>query len=136
MPWAGLDSIRISLNSAREDNYMRYYHPRGYSFKDVIRSIKISKKMRGFVSLNYLTMPGFTDSQHEMDALIRLIDATEIDMIQWRNLNYDPIHYFKLMGAKTKEMTGIAEEISYLKKLFPALKMGYFNPRAAVSRRR
>jgi pyruvate-formate lyase-activating enzyme len=35
-------------------------------------------------------MPGFTDREDEFDELVRFIQSTGIDMIQWRNLNYDP----------------------------------------------
>ncbi|MDD5427774.1 MAG: radical SAM protein [Candidatus Omnitrophica bacterium] len=133
---SGLDTIRISLNSARENYYSLYYRPRGYSFRDVLTSITVSKKKGLFVSLNYLTMPGFTDSKAEMDALMELLAKTGVDMIQWRNLNYDPMRYFKLLDVAAGEMAGIAQEIDLLKERFPRLRMGYFNPRAAASRRR
>ena len=32
---AGLTSMRVSLNSARDELYERYYRPSGYSFDDV-----------------------------------------------------------------------------------------------------
>ena len=136
---AGLDTVRISLNSAREDYYTRYYQPRGYSFKDMTRSIKTAKQKGGFVSLNYLTMPGFSDSRSESKALGSLIAKCGADMIQWRNLNYDPILYFRILKvprSETAESIGIPEEIAYLKKRFPKLMTGYFNPRAAAFRRR
>ena len=59
---AGLNSIRVSINSAQEKYYSRYYKPQGYKFNDVLKSIKIAKGAGGFVSLNYLVIPGFTDS--------------------------------------------------------------------------
>ena len=59
---AGLDSVRISMNSAREKYYTRYYKPNGYTFAHVLRSIEAAKSKGAFVSINYLTMPGFTDS--------------------------------------------------------------------------
>ena len=141
---AGLDTVRISLNSAREDYYSKYYRPTGYSFKDVMNSIGTAKKKGGFVSINYLTMPGFTDSGDEVHTLTHLIEKYKVDMIQWRNLNYDPILYFKILKMpeiNTADLIGIAEEIAYLKKRFPKIRMGYFNPggsilRAAASQRR
>jgi len=149
---AGLDSARISLNSARERYYSRYYKPRGYTFKDVIESIKVSKRKGAFLSLNYLTMPGFTDSHDEVAALTLLVEKYRVDMIQWRNLNYDPLLYFRQMGIgqDISEMIGVRETMGSIKKRFPNLKMGYFNPvplgasrlgygaspRAAASRRR
>ncbi|MEE8359341.1 MAG: radical SAM protein, partial [Candidatus Omnitrophota bacterium] len=88
---AGLDSIRVSLNSARRLYYERYYKPRGYGFNDVKRSIRNAKKRGGFVSINYLVSPGFTDTKDELRALKGLIRRENIDMIQWRNLNFDPL---------------------------------------------
>ena len=41
----GLDSIRISLNSARPDFYRAYYRPRGYDFEDVVASIALARAM-------------------------------------------------------------------------------------------
>ncbi|MFA5143067.1 MAG: radical SAM protein [Candidatus Omnitrophota bacterium] len=134
---AGLDTVRVSLNSARERYYSAYYLPRNYSFKDVMASIRTAKAKGGFVSLNYLTMPGFTDSREEVRSLEALIARLHVDMIQWRNLNYDPLLYFKKLRIDKFENTGlmgIAEELSYLKRLFPKLRMGYFNPHAVVSR--
>ena len=128
---AGLDSIRVSLNSAREKYYTRYYKPQGYAFKDVMRSIDIAKNKKGFVSVNYLTMPGFTDSKDEFAAFKKFIEKRHIDMIQWRNLNYDPLRYFKelKMTADAEGMLGIKEIIGSLKREFPDLRMGYFNLR-------
>lgn len=134
---AGLDSIRVSLNSAREEYYTRYYKPKGYSFGDVIRSIKIVKRMGGFVSINYLVMPGFTDSQGEYNAFRRLVKRNNIDMVQWRNLNFDPIRYFRdlKISVKRSKIFGMKDIIYSLKKELPGLMMGYFNPsRARIGR--
>jgi len=127
---AGLDSIRVSMNSVRKEYYERYYKPRGYDFKDVLSSIRTAKRKKGFVSINYLTMPGFTDSGDEFAALRKFIETYKIDMIQWRNLNFDPLHYFKVIrySCKPSAMIGVRQLISSLKKSFPGLKMGYYNP--------
>jgi pyruvate-formate lyase-activating enzyme len=126
---SGLDSIRVSLNSAREKYYAAYYKPKDYSFKDIVRSVKEAKKRGGYVSLNYLTMPGFTDSRDEVSAFKKFIRYSRPDMVQWRNLNFDPIRYFKelKLSVKAEEMSGIREAMDMLKKEFPRLKMGYFN---------
>ncbi len=127
---AGLNSIRVSLNSVREPYYSLYYQPKGYSLATVIESIKAAKKRGGFVSLNYLSMPGFTDSVEEFQALKKFIAEHKIDMIQWRNLNYDPLHYFRDLGllGKNVELLGMSHVIHNLEKEFPCLLMGYFNP--------
>jgi len=127
---SGLDSIRVSLNSAREKYYVKYYKPKGYSFNDVLRSIREAKNRNGFVSLNYLTMPGFTDSKDEIVAFKKLIEETRVDMIQWRNLNYDPLRYFEELNVSVRreDMFGVKETINMLRREFPKLRMGYFNP--------
>jgi len=127
---AGLDSIRVSLNSAREKYYTNYYNPIGYSFDDVTRSIDMAKKKKCFVSLNYLTMPGFTDSKDEFSGLRKFLSIYGVDMIQWRNLNYDPLRYFKeiRISVESSQMLGVREIIMSLKKEFSNLRMGYFNP--------
>jgi pyruvate-formate lyase-activating enzyme len=126
---AGLDSVRISLNSAREKYYNAYYKPRGYTFADVARSADIARKKGGFVSLNYLTMPGFTDSKEEFKVFGRFLRTHRVDMIQWRNLNYDPVAYFKelKLSVDAADMLGVKEIMVSLKKEFPRIKMGYFN---------
>ncbi len=127
---AGLDSIRVSANSVQSKYYAAYYMPKGYSFKDVKASIKEAKKRDGFVSVNYLAMPGFTDSAGEVKTLKKFIDETDIDMIQWRNLNYDPVRYFKKLHIKTpkQDMIGMDVLINIIHKEYPRLMKGYFNP--------
>lgn len=83
------------------------------------------------MSLNYLSMPGFTDSIEEFEALKEFIRAHKVDMIQWRNLNYDPLYYFRdlgLLGHKA-EFLGMRQVLDILKREFPQLMMGYFNPK-------
>lgn len=134
---AGMDSIRVSVNSAREDYYSRYYLPMGYSFRDVASSIKYAKKAGGFVSINYLVIPGFTDSRKEADAFLRFLGKTNADMIQWRNLNYDPLAYFKKLklSVKKEDMIGVKTLIGRVKKEFPRVMHGYFNPSRARMRK-
>jgi MoaA/NifB/PqqE/SkfB family radical SAM enzyme len=135
---SGLDSIRVSLNSAREEYYIRYYKPKDYSLRDILKSFKEAKKRNGFVSLNYLTVPGFTDSKDEIGAFKKLIEARRVDMIQWRNLNYDPLRYFEELkvSVNPEDMFGVKETIELLKRDLPAVRMGYFNPYEGINSRR
>ena len=135
---SGLDSIRVSVNSVREPYYTAYYKPKGYTFPDVVRSVRIAKKKGAFVSMNYLVMPGFTDLKEEAAALLHFLDKTGIDMIQWRNLNYDPLGYFRKMRfkAKREDMIGMDVLIKTVEKRYPGMMKGYFNPSRRRMRRR
>ncbi len=90
---AGLNSIRISLNSARPALYAAYYRCKGYSFDDVLETFRVSRRAGLWISINYLTFPGVTDDPAECRAFCRLLAKTTPDMIQWRNLNIDPDQY-------------------------------------------
>jgi pyruvate-formate lyase-activating enzyme len=127
---AGLDSIRISINSVREECYDAYFQPRGYTFSDVIKSIDIALGRGKFVSVNYLNCPGFTDTPEEIDTLKAFIRQHPINMIQWRNLNFDPVRYWNVMSSAAKHGTpvGMQNVICQMKESFPDLKYGYFNP--------
>jgi wyosine [tRNA(Phe)-imidazoG37] synthetase (radical SAM superfamily) len=126
---AGLDSIRVSMNSARPDFHQRYYRPSGFSFKDVRRSIEVMKAAGKHVSLNYFILPGFTDDPEEYDALCELIASAGPDLIQLRNLNMDPEQYRKAVRHAPKNPPmGMLHWLNNLKEQFPALKFGYFNP--------
>lgn len=126
---AGLDSMRVSLNSARKGFYEGYFRPRGYSFDDVIQSIRVAKKSGLFVSLNYFVFPGLTDTEEETSAFFDLIEDLRPDMVQLRNLNIDPEYYIsKLKLSSKKAPYGILKWLRHLKKNFPYLRTGYFNP--------
>jgi molybdenum cofactor biosynthesis enzyme MoaA len=127
---AGLDSIRISMNSVRQECYETYFRPKGYRFADVLKSIEIAIESEKFVAINYLNCPGFTDSRQEFKALTQFLEKYPINMIQWRNLNFDPLRYWDAMNAATKnsEPIGVQNLIEQVQARFPKLKHGYFNP--------
>jgi len=134
---AGLDSMRVSLNSVRKNCYNAYFRPRSYQFSDVINSIQAAKRLGKFVALNYLNCPGFTDSQKEFAALKEFIHTYKIDMIQWRNLNFDLKRYCHLMSKieDSGHALGMETIIQQLTIDFPELIHGYFNPPLDSSRR-
>jgi len=124
---AGLDSIRISLNSCDRNRYNQYYRPRGYRFEDVMESIAVSKKVGLFTSLNYIVFPGYTDRQDEVDKLFKLVAKTKVDLIQMRNFSIDPVLYMKSVNRPEGKAIGVRTLIRKLKQEFPKLKIGYFN---------
>jgi len=126
---AGLNSIRVSLNSAQADIYTKYYRPNNYKFEDIVESLKVVKQYGGWASINYFVFPGMTDSIAEYDALCDLIRTTGLDMIQWRSFNIDPDWYLgKMDVADAGESMGVKQMLELIREEFPDVKFGYFNP--------
>jgi len=126
---AGLNSIRVSTNSARSEIYLPYYRPNNYLFEDIIESLKIVRGYGGWTSINYFVFPGMTDTVEEYKALRKLIIETDLCMIQWRNFNIDPDWYLgKISVTETEETLGVKQLMELLHEEFPRLKYGYFNP--------
>ena len=119
---AGLDSMRISMNSAREKTYNAYFRP-SYEFDALIQSAREMKDRGRFVSINLFVFPGLTDAPKEADALHRFIEETGIDMVQWRNLNMDPDVYLEMIGQELPSGIGIRRLIEEI-----PVRRGYFNP--------
>jgi pyruvate-formate lyase-activating enzyme len=128
---AGLNSIRVSLNSVRPEIYTKYYLPNNYRFEDIRESARIVRNYGGWASINYFTFPGMTDSIAEYEALRDFIKYTDITMIQWRNFNIDPDWYLGKIGVSdTGECMGLKQMMDLIHEEFPNLKFGYYNPPA------
>lgn len=126
---AGLNSIRVSTNSAQEKYYTPYYRPNNYVFEDIIESLKVVREFGGWTSINYFTFPGMTDSVDEYEALRKLIRDTDLQMIQWRNFNIDPDWYLGRLGVtEVGDCLGVKQLQELIHEEFPHLKYGYFNP--------
>jgi len=100
-----------------------------YGFHDLIKSIEIALSLDKYVALNYLNCPGFTDSPKEVQALEQFLRQYPIHMIQWRNLNIDPMWYYTQMFDSVSEMEtgmGIDNLLKYLVETFPDLRFGFF----------
>ncbi len=122
---AGLDSIRVTLNSPRPRYFKLYHRPKGYTLKEAVETLILAKEKGIYTSINLLVFPGFTDREREIEGVIGLIQKTRLDLIQMRNLNIDPDLYLKEMGGG--QGMGISKMIEILKKEFPSLQFGYFN---------
>jgi pyruvate-formate lyase-activating enzyme len=119
---AGLDSMRISMSSARDKTYLSYFRP-SYKFEAIMQSAFEMKSRGKFVSVNLFVFPGVTDAPKEIEALKRFIEQAGIDMIQWRNFNIDPDVYLETISQTLPSGIGIRTLIESI----PARK-GYFNP--------
>ena len=82
------------------------------------------------VAINYLNCPGFTDAPEEAEALTAFLQRYPINMIQWRNLNFDPMRYFEIMNGVVPNGApiGMKNLLKQIHQEFPNLKFGYFNP--------
>ncbi len=126
---AGLNSIRVSLNSVREQIYTAYYKPNNYEFSDLKESLQIARSYGAWTSINYFVFPGMTDSVEEYEALRLFIKETGLCMIQWRNFNIDPDWYLGKIGVyDTGDCIGVKQMQELIQEEFPDLKYGYFNP--------
>jgi len=105
--YSGLDSIRVSMNSAQKEYYEKYFSPSDYKFEDVVESIRITRDRNKFVSLNYFVFPGFTDRKDE-----------------WLALNKMGIDF-------SCEIIGVKKVIDNVREEFPDVRFGYFNPHFA-----
>lgn len=123
---SGLDSIRVSLISAREEIYNAYHQPRGYSLDNVRSSIALAGQMGLYTSLNLLVSPGLTDREEEVKALLDLISETGVKMVQLRNLNIDPDLLNTRLPPARGEIIGIPGLIEVLRSV-PGLTVGNFS---------
>jgi pyruvate-formate lyase-activating enzyme len=127
---AGLDSMRVSMNSMRSGCYEAYFRPKGYGFADVEAAIDLALFHKRHVAINYLNCPGFTDVPEEVDALKKFLSKHPLHFIQWRNLNFDPLRYLKAMDAVADHGRPIGMEtvLRAIHGRFPDVCHGYFNP--------
>ena len=124
---SGLDSIRISLNSARKELYDRYYCPQNYCFEDVVASLRCAREHGVFTMINYLVFPGITDQEEEVAALAKVIEDTRPNLLHFKNLNIDPPVYLTAMGNPSQPGIGVKKVKDLLAKEFPSLQFGYYN---------
>lgn len=124
---SGLDSIRISMNSARPAFYRAYHRPKGYDFEDVVRSVALSRQMGLYTMVNYLIFPGISDQEAEIDALVALVRRTGLNFLHLKNLNIDPQFYMEHMPKVGSEAVGLKRMVERLREECPDLELGYFN---------
>jgi pyruvate-formate lyase-activating enzyme len=124
---AGLDSMRVTLFSARKANYAYYHRPR-YRLEDVCASVSYAKEQGVKVALNLLTFPGVTDIEPEAESLIVFLRRYAVDMVQLRNLNMDPdLLWDGLPEGKGAPVLGVTGLINLLRRELPALEIGSYS---------
>lgn len=123
---AGLDLMRVSTISALDDHYNAYYKPRGYTLKNVEKSIRYASDKGVYTSINYLIFPGVTDREEEMEAMIDFAKRTGLRLIQMRNLNIDPESYLELIPKAQGEIYGMKQMIEIFEAELPDVVIGSY----------
>ena len=123
---AGLDTMRVSIISAREESYQAYYRS-SYSLDNVRASIRYAKEKNIYISLNLLYFPGFNDREEEAKAWESFLMELPVDMIQVRNLNLDPDAFLAIMPAAEKKALGTNCFLAGLQEKFPHIQIGSFS---------
>ncbi|MED4603582.1 radical SAM protein [Paenibacillus validus] len=123
---AGLDLMRVSTISALDDHYNAYYKPRGYTLKNVEKSLRYAADKGVITSINYLIFPGVTDREEEMEAMIEFVRRTDLKLIQLRNLNIDPESYLQLIPQPQGERYGMKQMLEIFREELPGVVLGSY----------
>ena len=123
---AGLDSLRVSIISARDEGYDAYYRA-SYHLDDVKASIRYALDHGVYVSLNLLYFPGYNDRPEELAAWQGFFRELPVQMIQVRNLNLDPDAFLDIMPEAQGKPVGTKTFLATLHKEFPQLVIGSFS---------
>ena len=123
---AGLDSLRVSIISARDESYDAYYRA-SYPLASVKESLRYALDHGVYVSLNLLHFPGFTDRVEELAAWQEFFRALPVQMIQMRNLNIDPTLFLRTMPDEKGAPVGTRAFMDELHAEFPQLVIGSFS---------
>lgn len=126
---AGLESIRISTNSARAGWHRAYYRPETYGFPEMEDTARAAVDAGLYTQLNYLVFPGVSDREGEAEALIDFCDRTGVHVIQMKNLCIDPALYLETLGdvEAMGEAIGMTTLIRILGEELPGVALRYFN---------
>ena len=123
---AGLDSLRISIISAREESYDAYYRA-SYHLSDVKESLRYALDKGVYVSLNMLCFPGFNDREEELAAWRAFFRELPVQMVQVRNLNIDPDAFLDAMPPPAGQCVGTRRFLQMLHEDFPGMVIGSFS---------
>lgn len=123
---AGLDSLRVSMISARDISYSAYYRA-SYDLDAVKTSIRYAIAHDVYVSINLLYFPGFNDRTEELAAWQDFFRTLPVHMIQMRNLNIDPTLFLRTMPPEEGTPVGTRNFMNILRAEFPQLVIGSFS---------
>lgn len=123
---AGIDSLRVSLNSGTDEVYQAYYRPNHHTLADVKASLKYAAENGVYTYLNLLTYPGLNDCADELQNLIDLVQECDVKAIQVRNLNIDPDTMKPLLALAKEEALGVPAMLQILEEELPGVAIGNY----------
>ena len=125
---AGLDSVRLSIFSARKANHIAYYGPRNYGLAEMEECLRLARRQGLHTSVNLLAYPGFTDCPSEAQALVDFFRRSEVQMVQLRTLNMDRELLEEKVGFPREPAMGIWPFMQHLRDEIPSITLGSHTP--------
>lgn len=123
---AGVDSLRISLASAKLTRYDVYHRPSGYNLFTVAETMDRAREAGLALALNLLVFPGVTDTEEEVGKLVRLLTQHPVRVLQMRNLNLDPDDALDVLDPRGAGM-GIRDLVARVQAALPDVRLASFN---------
>jgi wyosine [tRNA(Phe)-imidazoG37] synthetase (radical SAM superfamily) len=130
---AGLDGARVSVFSFNDDFFRAYYRPRDYGLEQVHETLEVLRRGGRRIALNLLTFPGVTDDEGEIAALEAALERHQVDQVQVRSLNLDPLWLLRRLPRRTQGI-GVEAMVRRLEKRFQGLRVGNFTLPATAGR--
>jgi pyruvate-formate lyase-activating enzyme len=129
---AGLNSVRISAISFRDEVFRPYYRPVRYGLEDVLASGRLVAERGGQVCLNLLSFPGVTDAEAEIEATVQACRTMGVGQVQWRSLNVD---HDWLLEVLPQLPAGVGMRTAYhrVRSLLPGVEHGNFTRPVAAA---
>ena len=118
-----IDSLSFDVESFNPD----FLKKRSVNFDNLTRSFEFAEKQGVFISVNLLTLPGFTDSTNEVEKTIDFLNTFKIEYLKLRDLKTVPHKFFKENKIESTEILGLKNMLKYIKKRCKRVKMGYFS---------
>jgi pyruvate-formate lyase-activating enzyme len=133
---AGVNSVRISVFSFRQDLFATYYRPRGYTIEEVLECARTARRLGAQLTINLLTFPGVSDTPEEIALTLRTLRQLEVEQVQLRTLNADPLWLMAQLPPLAPGI-GLPSLTATLRRELPAVRLGNFTrPVAATASRR
>ncbi len=130
---AGLDGARVSVFSFNDDFFRAYYRPKDYGLEQVHETLASLRRGGRRVAINLLSFPGVSDDEGELASLEAAIDRHQVDQVQMRSLNLDPLWLLRRLPRQTRGI-GLEAMMARLEARFERLRLGNFTLPATAGR--